>query len=204
MGYSLSGSGEEPIHQLNWHEAAHFSNVLSVSQSLDICYDCVQTDASDPRSMYCVDSLYSNIEDCPGYRLLRDEEWVFAGMANASGDFWTSQGGANLGVGQGYSCLPTYLSDGTLLDDYAWHCGNSSGVQTVASLLPNAFGIYDIHGNVQEWINDPSSSLAEHRLMRGGAAHNEGFRITINRSVEWSEITTNVTQSGFRVGRSLP
>jgi outer membrane protein assembly factor BamB/formylglycine-generating enzyme required for sulfatase activity len=40
-------------------------------------------------------------------------------------------------------------------DAHMWWCGNSwPQTQPVASKLPNGFGLYDMHGNVAEWVAD--------------------------------------------------
>jgi formylglycine-generating enzyme required for sulfatase activity len=68
------------------------------------------------------------------------------------------------------------------LDDIAWYLKNSDfTIHEVAKKKPNAFGLYDMLGNVSEWthtlyevqlnqenINPTGPSYAEYRELRGG------------------------------------
>jgi formylglycine-generating enzyme required for sulfatase activity len=71
------------------------------------------------------------------YRLLSEAEWEYAARAGTQGP-WSFDG------------------DERQLEEYAWFKLNSSDkTQPVAKKKPNAFGLYDMHGNVWQWVEDP-------------------------------------------------
>ena len=73
------------------------------------------------------------------YRLPTEAEWEYACRA------WTS-------TRFSYGDDPGYYTN---LNSYAWF-GDNSEVRThaVGQKLPNAWGLYDVHGNVWEWCQD--------------------------------------------------
>jgi formylglycine-generating enzyme required for sulfatase activity len=67
------------------------------------------------------------------YRLPAEAEWEYACRAGSAGPY----------AGSG------------LLDDQGWYDANSGKqIRPVASKQPNAWGLYDMHGNVWEWCQD--------------------------------------------------
>lgn len=81
----------------------------------------------------------------------------------------------------------------TGLDDYAWYSANSDGsTHDVGTRLANAWGLYDVHGNVFEWCLNRYSSGYFYRVLRGGSFNHDAsscafaYRDSYDPSYEYS------------------
>jgi formylglycine-generating enzyme required for sulfatase activity len=71
-----------------------------------------------------------------GYRLPTEAEWEYACRAGSDADYY-------------------YGADPGKLSEYAWYAANSDKkTHQVGQKRPNAWGLYDMLGNVGEWCND--------------------------------------------------
>jgi formylglycine-generating enzyme required for sulfatase activity/serine/threonine protein kinase len=99
------------------------------------------------------------------------------------------------------------------LDDIAWYDGNSGGhTHDVAQMRPNGFGLYDMLGNVWEWVNDwydehyyrngPSQdpqgpASGRQRVLRGGDWGGGPRDVRVSNRNRFNTDYSNV-YSGFR------
>jgi formylglycine-generating enzyme required for sulfatase activity len=131
------------------------------------------------------------------YRLPTEAEWEYAARA---------------GTKSAYS----FGDETRPLGQYAWYQGNS-GRQThpVGQKQPNPWGLYDMHGNVWEWVQDwhgdyPKSAVTDpsgpssgvYRVLRGGSWDDSARNLRSAYRFSYSP-DDRFEFYGFRLARSL-
>jgi formylglycine-generating enzyme required for sulfatase activity len=130
-----------PVENVEWEDCIDFCNKLSDMDGLTRCYIRNGSNAIWDTS-------------ANGYRLPTEAEWEFACRAKTQFDYYNG----NL---QYDGCSPLDNN----LDVIAWYCGNAGGkTHPVATKNPNNFGLFDMLGNVWEWMWDFYDSRYYHTL----------------------------------------
>lgn len=170
-----------PVEKVSWYDALVFCNKLSMLEGLSPAYliyrntdpdkwGSVPLPASDPNPIW---DAVTVVPGSTGYRLPTEAQWEYACRAGTTTAFnW------------GYD----YIENSDANYDASQKDTNNLSSETyvgqtteVGSYDPNAWGLYDMHGNVSEWCwdwygnyssgtqKDPlGPGSGTYRVMRGG------------------------------------
>ena len=138
---TFSPEDDCPQIMMTWYEAAQYCNWLSKEEGI-------------PESEWCYPSL-NEIKDGmqmpknnlhrTGYRLPTEAEWEFACRSGSSFSRFYGSSDQILDRYAWYSKHPKESKNDTLAKD------DPNRTFPVGQLLPNAFGLFDVYGNVWEW-----------------------------------------------------
>ena len=193
--------GEYPVTQIQWRKVA---KLPQVKRELKLDPSHFKGDNRPVESVSWLEarefcdrlSVYTNKQ----YRLPTEAEWEYACRGNTRSSFAYGD------------TLTSELADYASSYAYASETGAAyrQGTIDVGGFMPNAFGLYDLHGNVREWCADswhenyhgaPSNSKAwnkggdnKSRTLRGGSwankpahcrsAHRSGYpESSLNRAI---------------------
>ncbi len=199
------GAQNIPVTSINWHEAASFCNWLSNNEKLQLFYKIKNGKVNG----------FNNNAD--GYRLLSESEWEW--LSRMTGK--TKQTIFSWGNEMIIPPNTANIADESVKSQMTFYVPNYNdgyvSVAPVGSFKKELSGLYDMAGNVSEWVHDVYSimppmanttienPLGEQR----GQSHvvkGANFRsgsITKLRPAFREGLTTERDDVGFRIGRYL-
>ena len=171
-----------PVEYVSWYDAIYFCNKLSKKFGLSPVYAVDgETDVTKwgytPHKGNKIRGGVTQDTNANGYRLPTNDEWC---SAERGGQNYTYAGSDNL-------------------DEVGWYDGNSgSTTHTVARKKPNGYGLYDMNGNVSEWVW--GSHGYGSRFGRGGSWYSSANKAS-SRSGDYGAYD-RYDYIGFRVVRN--
>lgn len=185
------GRKTRPVINLTWYDTIGFLNWLSEKENLSPAYDrdgnLIDEDGKRTR----------DITKVIGYRLPTEIEWEFSGKG-------------------GIKSRPTLFSGSNDINAVSWYSENSKEkTHEVATKMPNELGIYDMSGNIWEWINDNSGVYSgierinsvgpkngSLKILRGGSFNSIRSDTQLTFRDELSPNTKDIYY-GFRIARTI-
>jgi len=172
--------GKRPVEMVTWYDAVEFCNALSILEGLTPYY-IIDKDNPDPNNISEHETLkwlVTTNEPANGYRLPTEAQWEYACRAGSTTNWH-------------------FGDTENELVNYAWYNANSgSRTHQVGLKQPNAFGLYDMYGNVWEWCWDwygnlPTSSQTDYTGAVSGS-------VRVVRGVSWYD-SAEYTRSSYRL-----
>jgi sulfatase modifying factor 1 len=186
-----------PQGNATFYDILRYANRRSEQEGFSPCYEftgegCTGSILTDDYECPTVRITAPSPYECEGYRLPMEAEWEYAARAGSKTAFYSGEIAPQRDTGGCYF--------DAALDEVGWYCMNSlDEVQRVAQKPPNAWGLFDVHGNVSELVNDLYSPSG---YLKGPYAESEGPLTDPTGTMTPPDDITKTDQQVDRVTRS--
>lgn len=186
-----------PVESVNWFEALEYVNARSEAEGLESCFALTECDETPiGEGMLC--NVRPQVAEergvyaCEGYRLPTEAEWEYAYRAGTTTAFY-SGGITHTGtepLDPGLNTIAWYGGNSEVGYSSGLHCEAGTpeplcGPHVTAQKQPNAWGLYDMAGNVSEWVWDIYGEYASEPVVDPLGAGRFWSRVLI-RGGQWN------------------
>ena len=134
-----------------------------------------------------------------------EAQWEFACRAGTTTDYNNGRNSTGDNSDTNLNEVARYRFNGGYVNGVSrpdQGCAADHGTAAVGSYKPNAWGLYDMHGNVFEWCLDRYSSSGSGRVNRGGCWYDSAGYCTSSGRIN-SSPSIGIYYYGFRLVRTL-
>lgn len=140
-GVTLNNESQ-PVVQVSWAQAAAYCNWLSEQEGLPLFYEI---DGED---------IIGFNPEATGYRLPTEAEWAWVARTDGTGNTLKYPWGDQLPPPENAGNFADITAQNYLGEIMFNYNDNYFATAPVASFAPNHYAIYDMAGNVSEWVHD--------------------------------------------------